>query len=395
MDKLRSLWALDPGITFLNHGSFGACPSAVLEAQRQYRDQMEREPVRFMLRELEPLLDRARRSLAVFVGADPEGLAFVPNATTGVNTILRSLEFGPGDEILRTDHGYNACRTALERVSSLTGVALTVARVPLPVDDPERVVDAVLAAVTPRTRLALIDHVTSATGLVFPIERIVGELQAKGVDVLVDGAHAPGMLPLSVSRIGAAYYVGNCHKWLCAPKGSAFLHARADRRERLRPLSISHGADGVHPAGRSRFYLEHDWTGTQDFSAWLSVPDAIEHMARALPGGWLDVMARNRALVLEGRGILCEALGVEPPCPESMIGALAVVALPDGLPRKLSNWERDPLQDALFERGIEVPIIAWPRPGKRWARISAQLYNAREQYVRLADELRVLLAKGS
>jgi isopenicillin-N epimerase len=394
MDELGSLWALDPGVTFLNHGSFGACPRAVLEAQRRYRDQMEREPVRFMLRELEPLLDRARRSLALFVGADPEGLAFVPNATTGVNTILRSLELGPGDEVLRTDHGYNACRTALERVSALTGVALTVARVPFPIDDPERIVEAVLAAVTPRTRLALVDHVTSATGLVFPIERIVRALEAEGVDVLVDGAHAPGMLPLSVSRIGAAFYVGNGHKWLCAPKGSAFLHARADRRERLRPLSISHGADGVHPEGRSRFFLEHDWTGTQDFSAWLSVPDALEHMGRALPGGWLDVMARNRALALEGRTILCEAVGVEPPCPESMIGALAVVALPDGLPRKLSSWERDPLQDALFARGIEVPIVAWPRPGKRWARISAQLYNAREQYVRLADELRALLANG-
>jgi len=235
-----SLWTLEPGLDFLNHGSFGACPRAVLEAQSEFRARMERQPLQFLARDLEGLCDEARAALAEFVGADPDDLVLVPNATTGVNTVLRSLQLGPGDEIVTTDHLYNSCRNAL-RWQEERGARTVYAKVPWPIAGPWQVVEAVLGAVSERTRLVLIDHVTSPTGLIFPVGEIVRRLAERGIDTLIDGAHAPGMLPLDLRAIGAAYYTGNCHKWLCGPKGSAFLHVRRDRQARLHANVISHG----------------------------------------------------------------------------------------------------------------------------------------------------------
>jgi isopenicillin-N epimerase len=386
------LWPLDPAVTFLNHGSFGACPTEVLGYQAALRAEMEAEPVRFLSRELDVRLAAARQALAAFVGADPDDLAFVRNATSGVNAVLRSLGLAPGDELLVTDHAYNACRNALDFVAGRAGAGVVVAALPFPVDAPGEVVDAVLAKVTPRTRLALLDHVTSPTGLVLPIATLVGELAGRGVDTLVDGAHAPGMLPLELVRLGAAYYSGNCHKWLCAPKGSAFLWVRRDRQAGVRPLTISHGAT-ARRADRSRFRLEFDWTGTDDPTAWLTVPRAIEYVGSLVEGGWPALMARNRALALEARALLCEAAGTAPPCPDEMVGSLAAVRLPDGGAAEIT-WRRpDPLQQRLFDGwGVEVPVISWPAPPQRLVRVSAQLYNERDHYVRLADALRKELA---
>jgi isopenicillin-N epimerase len=386
------LWPLDPGVVFLNHGSFGACPAEVLRFQAALRAEMEAEPVRFLSRELDGRLTAARGALAAFLGADPDDLAFVTNATSGVNAVLRSLDLAAGDELLITDHAYNACRNAAHYVASRAGARVVAAPVPFPLASPDVVVDAVLAAVTPRTRLALLDHVTSPTGLVLPIERLVAELGRRGVDVLVDGAHAPGMLPLDLTRLGIAYYSANCHKWLCAPKGAAFLWVRRDRQATVRPLTISHGAT-ARAANRSRFRLEFDWTGTTDPTAWLTVPRCIDYLGSLVDGGWPALMARNRALALEARAVLCEALDVPAPCPDEMIGSLAAVPLPDGTTSGI-GWRRpDPLQARLFEGwGIEVPIISWPAPPRRLVRISAQLYNARDHYVRLAEALRKELA---
>jgi isopenicillin-N epimerase len=386
-------WALDPTVTFLNHGSFGACPSAVLEAQQRLRRQLEAEPVRFLSRELDDRLDTARAGLAAFVGADADDLAFVPNATTGVNAVVRSLPFAQGDELLATDHTYNACRNALEFVAGRAGARVVIATIPFPLDSPERVVEAVMDRVTPRTRLALIDHVTSPTGLVLPLARLIAELAARGVDTVVDGAHAPGMLPLELRTLGAAYYSGNCHKWLCAPKGAAFLYVRRDRQADVRPLTISHGANARRP-DRSRFRLEFDWTGTGDPTAYLVVPEAIRFMGSLVPGGWPALMRRNRELALGARQALIKRLGIEPPSPEEMIGSLASIPLPDGAPAAEVAWRRpDPIQAALFERhGIEVPVMSWPAPPKRLLRISAQLYNEAAHYLRLAEALPALLA---
>jgi isopenicillin-N epimerase len=256
------------------------------------------------------------------------------------------------------------------------------------------VIEAVLAAATPRTRLLLIDHVTSQTGLVLPVADIVAEVEGRGIEVLVDGAHAPGMVDLDVTSIGAAFYTGNCHKWLCAPKGAAFLAVRADWRPTVRPLVISHGA-GAAEGPRDRFRLEFDWTGTDDPTPYLTVPSAISTLAGLMPGGWPAIRAHNRALALRGREIVCSRLGVAPPCPESMIGSLAAVPLPDGQPIP-SGFppDRDPLQDTLLnEHHIEVPVIPWPRAPRRLVRLSAQLYNREEHYVALADALEHLLAQ--
>ncbi len=381
-------WPLDPEVTFLNHGSFGSCPRPVLEFQRVLRDRLERQPVHFLVRELEPLLDAARAELARFVGAQPDDVVFVPNATTGVNTVLRSLRFEPGDELLVTNHAYNACRNALNFVAERTGARVVVAEIPFPLTDATVAIQRVLEQATSRTRLVLLDHVTSQTGLVLPVAPIISQLAQRGIDTLVDGAHAPGMVPLNLEALGAAYYTGNCHKWICAPKGAAFLHVRRDRQPLIRPLTISHGANSPR-TDRSRFQIEFGWTGTADPSAVLSVPEALRVMGALLPGGWPELMQRNRALALSARRLLCEALHIAAPAPDEMIGALASVPLPDAATGALQPpFFLDPLQDELlFEHAVEVPIIPWPSWPKRLLRVSAQLYNSLPQYERLAQTL--------
>lgn len=386
---LASHWTLDPTITFLNHGSFGACPRPVLDEQARLRAHIEAEPVRFFMRELEERLDAARLALAAFVGADPDGLAFVRNATEGVNTVLARLELSPGDALLTTDHAYSACKNALDELAARTGAQVIVAKVPFPLTSSDQIVEAIEAAVTPAVRLALIDHVTSPTGLVLPVPEIVRRLEGRGIECLVDGAHAPGMLELDLAALGATYYTGNCHKWICAPKGAAFLWVRADRRDRVRPLVFSHGARTPR-TDRSRFRLEFDWTGTDDPTPALCVPTAIETMAQ-LGGGWPAVRAHNHALVLEARDLLLAAWGSPPPpAPDALLGSLATIPLPPLRPIP-ARGGFDPLADALFfDHRIEVPIIPWPTG--RAIRVAAQLYNAPADYQRLRDALATYLA---
>ncbi len=385
---MKQHWTLDPAVTYLNHGSFGATPRVILEKQNELRAQMEREPVRFFVRELEPLLDEARNELARFIGADAAGLAFVPNATAGVNAVLRSLDLDKFDELLVTTHEYNASRNTLDYVATLAGSKVVVADIPFPITSPDVIVERVLEKVTDRTRLFIVDHITSQTALIFPIERLVAELAQRGIDTLVDGAHAPGQIPLDVTKIGAAYYTGNLHKWVCAPKGAAFLYVRENRRASIRPIAISHGANATR-RDRSRFHVEFDWTGTADFSPWLAVPDSLRFIASLVEGGWTEVMRRNHAHTLEARDLLCSALGIDKPAPDEMLGAMAAIPLPDGDPAIPASRHGDPLQDALlFEHGIEVPIIPWPESPKRLLRISAQLYNELGEYEKLATALR-------
>jgi isopenicillin-N epimerase len=392
-NPFRPFWGLDPEVSYLNHGAFGACPTLVLEHQAQLRARLEAGPVRFMHRDLEPLLDKAREQLAAFLGADAEDLCFVSNATTGVNTVLRSLRFAPGDELLTIDHEYNASRNALQFVADRLGAKVVVAPLPWPVTSADAVVEAVLARVTPRTRLLLIDHVTSPTALVLPVERLVAQLRERGVETLVDGAHAPGMLPLSLRTLGAGYYTGNLHKWVCAPKGAAFLHVRRDLQPGIRPLTISHGYNSTRQ-DRSQFRLDFDFTGTDDYTPFLCVPKALSLLGGLMPGGWASVMEDNRAKALVARAELGARLGVQPLCPDEMVGSMAAVALPDAAPYEAQGpLFLDPLQDRLFtEHRIEVPVVSWPRRPRRHLRISAQLYNTPSEYTRLADALEGLLA---
>ena len=383
-DPLCCHWYLDDDVVFLNHGSFGACPGPVLGHQRALQLELERQPLRFFVRRLPRLQQRALASVARFVGAEAEDLAFVPNATAGVNCVLRSLALSPGDQLLTTDHAYNACKNALQFVARAAGAEVVVARVPFPICAPDQVHEAVLEAAGPRTRLALVDHVTSPTGLIFPVQRLVRALQARGVDVLVDGAHAPGMIPLELDALGAAYYTGNLHKWACAPKGAAFLHVRRDRQRQLRPLAISHGASSPR-RDRSRFSLEFSWTGTHDPSPYLCAPAAQEFLGTLLPGALPALMDRNHELCLQAREVLCEALEVPAPCPTSMVGSLASIPLPPGAGGVLDAAATDPLQDLLRERyRIEVQVYPWPAPPHRLLRVSAQAYNSQQQYEYLA-----------
>ncbi len=387
------LWLLNPKITFLNHGSFGSCPRAVLEFQQELRHRLERDPIQFLVRDLEPLLDEARAELAKFLNADKNDLVFVPNATSGINTVLRSLKFKRGDELLVADHEYNASRNALNFAAEQSGAKVVVANVPFPIHSADQILEAVLSRVTSRTRLALFDHVTSQTGLIFPVKRLVQALSAQGIETLIDGAHAPGMLLLNLKKLGATYYTGNCHKWICAPKVAAFLHVQREKQNLIRPLSISHGANSPRK-DRSRFLLEFGWTGTGDPTAYLSVPSAIKYISSLLPGGWPEVMRRNHTLAVAAQKVLCRALGIDPPAPEELIGSLAAIPIPDAakiVPQK-SPLYLDPLQEKLLrDYRIEVPIIPWPVYPKRLLRISAQLYNSLPQYEKLADALQEIL----
>jgi isopenicillin-N epimerase len=378
-------WSLDPEVVFLNHGSFGACPLEVLAAQTALRERMEREPVLFLARDYQGLLDAARVEVARFVGAPASDLVFVPNTTTAVSTVLRSLDLEPGDELLTTTHVYGACRNALEYVAERTGARVVYAPIQFPLNGTKQLTEPLLDAVTSRTRLALIDHVTSPTALMFPVEELVREIQARGVDVFVDGAHAPGMVDVDLSRLGAAYWAGNLHKWVCAPKGAALLYVRPDRQGGIRPLAISHGATAPL-RGRSRFQVELDWTGTDDPTAVLAVPAALAHMGSLVAGGWPALREQNHAKVLAGRRVLCERLGIAEPTPAALIGSMATLPLPPG--------EAEPLQRALWEKHhIEVPVMTWN--GTRLLRVSAQLYNRATDYERLAAVLPDLLQGAS
>lgn len=370
-----SLWSLDPAVLYLNHGSYGACPAAVLAEQTRLQRELERQPVDFLSATLPTRMKSVRETLCSFLGGRPQDLVFVPNATTAVNAVLRSLHFEHGDELLVTDHTYAACRKTIDFVASRTGAHVVVAHLPFPVRSDEEIVAAVLTCISPQTRLALLDHVTSPTALVMPLARLISELHQRDVDTLVDGAHAPGMVPIRLSELGAAYYTGNAHKWLCAPKGAAFLHVREDRQSALHPTVISHG----YPSG---FQPEFDWTGTFDPTPWLCIAESLRYLGNLLPGGWLELMGRNRDLALRARRLILDSLDLEVPCPEEMIGSMASIPLPaaaTGSPAASLNLEG--LHDWFRERGVETWLHPHPVP---LLRISAQLYNNLSQFERLA-----------
>jgi len=373
-------WPLDPAVIYLNHGAFGSCPRPVQAIADALRGRFERAPMQFVLRDAEPLIDQARAAAASLMGADGEDLVFVQNASTAVSTVLASLPIRPGDELLTTDHAYNACRNALDLHARRTGMSVVVARVPFPCAGPDEIVAAVLGAATPRTRLALLDHVTSPTALVFPLAELVSAFTARGVDTLVDGAHAPGMVPVDLRALGATFYAANLHKWCCVPKTAAVLYVRRDRQADFHPLVIGHGANSPR-TDRSRFLLEFDWVGTHDPSAAMSLPTALRYLSGLLPGGLPALRARNHDLVVRARALLMDALGLEAPCPAELLGAMATLPLPARLPMPAPA-----LYEALWRKHrIEAPVFEWPSPGRPMLRVCAQIYNQLPQYERLAE----------
>ncbi len=393
-----SHWDIDPNTVYLNHGSFGATPRLVLEAQRAWRSRMERELVKWFVEEHAGAIDQARKSLAEFLSCDWDCIAPVPNATIAVATVFANANLAPGDEVLITDHEYPACQNNARWYAAKRGATVVVARIPFPIKSAEEVANAIMAAVTPRTKLALLSHVTSSSGLIFPLEHIVPTLESKGIRVIVDGAHAPGMVPsINLRTLGASYYTANCHKWICSPKGSAFLYVRRDLQENFRPLALSNNAE--HPKqGRSQFLTEFEYIGTQDMSAFYAISDAIRVMTAMLPAGWPQVMQHNHNLCLKARDLLCNALGMTPAAPDAMVGSICTMILPPhpkDLQARLSQRPtkyHDALWDVLVEKwGIQVPIWTVANTGHRTLRISAQLYNSLAQYEYLAKAIKTEL----
>jgi len=366
-------WSLSPDVVHLNHGSYGGCPRAVTAAADAVRVRLEAAPMRFYLLEWQAELDRARAAVAAFVHADPARLVFVPGATTGVAIALAAATLAAGDEILTTTHVYPACRNQLVRLADRTGARIVMVPVALPFD-PDALVDAFAAAITPHTKLALLDHITSPSALVLPIERIVPQLRARGIPVIVDGAHAPGQIALDVDAIGATWYVGNHHKWMCAPKASGFLAIAEDAVAQTLPLVTSHGATAAY-GPPNRLHAELDWSGTYDPSAQLAVPTAIDTIAE-MGGGWPAVIARNHALLLAMR----ERLGGRLIAPADCLGTMA--AVPIELPAGVSTTA---LEKQLLVDGWEVPIVA--SAAGLFVRVSAHLYNHIDQIDQLAATL--------
>jgi isopenicillin-N epimerase len=375
---IRREWRLDPDFLTVNHGSFGATPLAVLAAQADWRERMEAQPSRFMRAVLPDALRQAAETLGEFLGARGQDIAFLDNATAGCNAVLRSLRLQPGDEILVLDHGYNAVRNAVRYVTERAGARMMEAAVPFPQPNDAAMVAAVAAALTPRTRLAVIDHITSGSALVLPLARITAACHAAGVPVLVDGAHAPGQIDLDLPATGADWYTGNCHKWLCAPKGAAFLWATPERQADLHPTIISHGLGGG-------FLAEFDWTGTRDFSPFLSVPTAIEFHQRL---GDAALRARNSALAAEASALI--ALRLNSDAVETG-GAMGLVRLP--LTRPATNAVSQDIRDRLLAAGTDAPTHVLD--GALWLRLSAFAYNDLADYERLADIVAQALREAS
>ncbi|TAM47693.1 MAG: aminotransferase class V-fold PLP-dependent enzyme [Acidobacteria bacterium] len=381
---MRKLFLLRPGVVYLNHGSFGACPRPVFERYQAWQRELEAEPVEFLGRRFAELMRDARGALAAFVGAGPDDLVFVPNATTGLNAVARSLRLGPGDEVLATDHEYGALDRTWTFVCEKRAARYVRRPLPLPIRSAEEIIDAVWSGVTGRTRVLFLSHVTSTTAIILPVKELIRRARERGILTVIDGAHAPGQIPLDVAALGADFYAGNCHKWMNAPKGSAFLYARAGAQPLLEPLVVSWGWRSDRP-GPSRFVDEHEWQGTRDIAAYLTVPAAIEFMAEH---DWPEVQRACHDLAAAARDRINAITGLAPltPAAGSWFGQMATVALPP--------CDHEALQRRLFaEFGIEVPTFAWN--GGSYLRVSIQAYNDEADVDALAAALSHLLRRLS
>ncbi len=375
---MRDAFLLDPDLVFLNHGSFGACPREVFRVFQDWQLEMERNPVEFLSRRSAGLLMEARSQLAVYLGASAEHLVFMPNATTGVNTVARSLDLQQGDEVLSTDHEYGACDAAWRLVCERAGAHYRRVEVPLPFDS-AGFAERLLAEVAPRTRLIFCSHITSTTALTFPLAELCARARRLGVLTLIDGAHAPGQIELDLDALGADFYTGNCHKWLCAPKGAAFLHARPEHHQRLQALVVSwgyvdEGRGHEAYAGESLLARRLQWQGTRDIAALLAVPAAIAFQQRH---DWPTQRARCHALAGEALREVAQRYGLAPIAQDA--DWLQMVTLP------VPHRDAEALRAALFVQGIEIPVTQ--HAGRRFVRLSVQTYNDTDDIARLLAAL--------
>ena len=377
---MRDLFLLRPDIIFLNHGSFGACPRPVFERYQAWQLELERQPVEFLGRRYDALMAESRAALADYLGTSAQNLVYVPNATHGLNVVARSLALQPDDEILSCDHEYGALDRTWQFICAQQGAHYRRQAVPLPVHEPVEVVEAIWAGVTPRTRVLFLSHVTSPTALILPIADLIQRARAANIITVIDGAHAPGQIPLNLAELGADFYVGNCHKWLLSPKGAAFLYARPERQELLEPLVVSWGWQSETPSN-SRFIDEHEYQGTRDIAAYLSVPAAIEFRQHH---AWSTVQQQCHELLRYTRQRLTALTHLPPISPDSptWFAQMATFPLPPCQPQELK-------QRLYNEFKIEIPIITWQ--GRAFVRVSIQAYNNMEEVEALVAALIHLL----
>jgi isopenicillin-N epimerase len=387
---------IEPGLTMLNHGSYGICPEFIHERQSELRRLMDADPVKFFLHHLEELADRARVALGRFINADPADLALVQNATFAVATCLHAIDWKPGDQVLVTDHEYTATLNELDRLTRTRGIEVVHAKIPLPATGPDHIYETVASKITDRTRLVIMSHIASASALILPVERLVAICRDQGIETLIDGAHAPGQIELDLKKLRPTYYAASCHKWLCSPKGAAFFYADKEVQDRVQPLALS---CRVHEkrADRAAFLCDFDYVGTADYTAALVIPDCIEHLGTQLPSGWPELRAHNHAMVLEGARVIRERCGLPETYPaeyaDQMTGCMYSLLLPPNPDPSRPTRYADALHDRITDRHhIQVPIWTLEPANARVCRISAQIHNEAGQYERLAEALAIELA---
>ena len=378
-EDLRHEFLLRPDVVFLNHGSFGACPRPVFEDYQRWQLELERQPVAFFQSRTK-LLPDARASLAEYVGCGRDDLVFIPNATTGISAVARSLPLAEGQEVLATNHEYGACDRAWQYACRRSGARYVKVSVPLPVSSAEEIVEAIWRGVTPRTRVLFLSHITSPTALIFPLPELVRRAREAGIITVIDGAHAPGQVTLELEALGADFYAGNCHKWLCAPKGSGFLYARPEHQGLLVPPITSWG-HAVEPDRPNAFVDEFEWQGTRDIAAYLAVPAAIGYQRER---GWEEVRRRCHRMASGVRRAVLELYGLEPFTPDSneFYGQMVAIPLPacdgPGVKRRL-----------LEEHNVEIPILTWQ--GRQLVRVSVQAYTSQKDLDTLLSALEAVL----
>jgi len=381
MNQLKKEFLLDPGVVFLNHGSFGACPRPVFDEYQRYQRRLEHQPVLFLGRECLDEMRGARQRLGKFVHSDPQDLVYVPNATFGVNIVARSLNLQAGDEVLITDHEYGACGNIWDFLSREKGFSIQQASIPLPLLDPDQILARIFDQANSRTRLLFISQITSPTAVQMPVAALCKEARSRGILTLIDGAHGPGQLPLDLTGLEADFYTGNCHKWLLSPKGAGFLHVRKEHQEKIKPLVVSWGwGENCPYQSDSRMLELLEFWGTKDPAAYLSVPRAIDFQ---IQNKWDEVRKICQTLLGDALSEILKLTGMPSiygKSGQNGYAQMAAVELP-------LSWQPSELQAWLYDRRrIEIPVIEW---NQRWLlRISVQGYNTREDLEELISALR-------
>jgi isopenicillin-N epimerase len=380
----QHLFPLDPHIVALNHGSYGSSPYTILEQYAAHKMNLERNPNRFLGYELRNLLYNATEKLAAFIHAPTEQVAYIPNTTFGVNSVIKSFSWSSSDTILTTSQAYNACKNVISEASQRYGCAIEVVDIPFPIGEDTDIVGRILEKMNENVRLIMLDHVVSPTSLILPVGEIISAARAQGIATLIDGAHAPGMLPLSMEALRPDFYVGNCHKWLCAPRGTAFLYVDRQYLDSIHPAVTSHGFNDPDPS-RSRFEKEFSWLGTNDYIAYLCVPDTIALLGTLLPRGWEDIYERNHQLAIAAYELVKESLQLTPAYPNhACFGSMATLPISDG-------DSIDLVAKAFNEAQLDVLVYQWPGAPRRNIRLSCHLYNDIRQYEYMVSVMKRLL----